>query len=70
MAKVMIQIDGETIEANAQQVAYIEEWKAQVVAEKAIREQKLADAEIAKNAAQGKLAALGLTAEDLKALGL
>jgi hypothetical protein len=41
-----------------------------VVAEKAIREQKLADAEIAKNAAQGKLAALGLTAEDLKALGL
>ena len=36
----------------------------------AAMEEKQAQAELAKDAAQAKLAALGLTADDLKALGL
>ena len=37
---------------------------------KAIKDVELAQAEAAKTAAEAKLAALGLTADDLKALGL
>lgn len=39
-------------------------------AEDALKAQALAEAEAAKSAAEAKLAALGLTADDLKALGL
>lgn len=39
-------------------------------AEQALKTQALADAQAAKEAAQAKLAALGLTTDDLKALGL
>ena len=39
-------------------------------AEDTLKAQALAEAETAKAAAQAKLAALGLTADDLKALGL
>ena len=39
-------------------------------ATKAVEVAALAEAEAAKEAAQAKLAALGLTADDLKALGL
>jgi hypothetical protein len=65
MTKVMIQIDGETIEANAEQVAYIEEWKAEVAAEKAVKEQELAANAEAKSAL---LAKLGITDEEAKLL--
>lgn len=39
-------------------------------AKDALKAQALAEAEAAKSAAEAKLAALGLTADDLKALGL
>ena len=66
----MIQIDGKTIEANAEQVTYIQEWKAEIAKEKEIKEQQAIANAQAKASAEAKLAALGLTAEDLKALGL
>ena len=61
-------ITKETIErkANADEIAQIESLQAKVVANKAEAEAKAA----AKQAAQAKLAALGLTVEDLQALGL
>jgi hypothetical protein len=72
MSKLMIKIHntetGEIIERemNAEELAQIKadelELTAKIEAE--------AKAEAAKSAAQAKLAALGLTAEDLKALGL
>jgi hypothetical protein len=65
MTKVMIQIDGETIEANADQVAYIEEWKAEVAAEKAVKEQELAANAEGKSALLDKL---GITADEAKLL--
>jgi hypothetical protein len=59
---------GEEIERemNAQELAQYEKDKAE--AETAATKQ--AEAETAKTAAQAKLAALGLTVDDLKALGL
>jgi len=59
---------GEVIERemNAQELAQYQ--KDQAEAEAAATKQ--AEAEEAKSAAQAKLAALGLTANDLKALGL
>jgi hypothetical protein len=65
MAKVMIQIDGETIEANAEQVAYIEEWKAEVASQKSAKDKDLADKEIAK---ESLLTKLGITADEAKLL--
>ena len=53
-------------DANAEELAQMEKdaanWAAELVAK--------AEAEAKKAAAEAKLAALGLTAEDLKALGL
>ena len=65
MAKMMIQIDGETIEANAEQVAYIEEWKAEMAAEKAVKKQEAAANAEAKAAL---LAKLGISADEAKLL--
>ena len=61
-------ITKETVErkANADEIAQIEALQAKVIANKAEAEAKAA----AKQAAQAKLAALGLTVEDLQALGL
>lgn len=49
--------------------AEFEEYKAQQVID-AEAAQAIANAQAAKEAAQAKLAALGLTVDDLKALGL
>jgi hypothetical protein len=59
---------GKTIEKSytAAQIAEVEAQK-QVIAEKIAVDQQI---EAARQAAQAKLAALGLTADDLKALGL
>lgn len=58
-----IQIDDEVRDATTAEVAAIQ------AAQNASQELK-AQAESAKNVAQAKLEALGLTADDLKALGL
>jgi len=65
MTKVMIQIDGETIEANAQQVAYIESWKEDIANEKAAKD-KAADDKAAER--QAVYAKLGITADEAKLL--
>ncbi len=69
------QIDAQTgieevIDADAQTIAEIEETRAARLAEKEAEAQALADSQAAKENAGAKLAALGLTADDLKALGL
>ena len=53
-------------DATAEEIADIELQKAELAAQKAEAEAKAT----AKAAAQAKLAALGLTVEDLQALGL
>jgi hypothetical protein len=72
MAKQQIKIvnteTGEEIirDANAEEIAQIELDAANYVIEKAAAEAKAQ----AKATAEGKLAALGLTTDDLRALGL
>jgi hypothetical protein len=61
-----VQIDDEVRNATADEIAQIEAHQAEVEARKAEAEAKAT----AKEAAQAKLAALGLTVEDLQALGL
>ena len=57
----------------AEYEAQISEWADTLLAKQeaeALAEEKNTEAEVAKEAAEAKLAALGLTADDLKALGL
>jgi hypothetical protein len=61
-----VQIDDEVRDATADEIAKIEAHQAEVEAHQAEVEAKAK----AKVAAQAKLAALGLTVEDLSALGL
>jgi hypothetical protein len=61
-----VQIDDEIRDATPQEVALIENEKAELEQRKAEAEAKAA----AKAAAEAKLEALGLTTEDLQALGL
>lgn len=61
-----VQIDDEVRDATAEEIAEIEAIRAEVAA-KAAEEQSKVEA---KEAAQAKLAVLGLTVEDLQALGL
>jgi len=61
-----VQIDDLVRDATAEEIAEIEAIKAEIAA-KAAEEQSKVEA---KEAAQAKLAALGLTVEDLQALGL
>ena len=61
-----IQIDDLVRDATADEIAAIELQKAELESQKAEAETKAQ----AKAAAQAKLAALGLTVEDLQALGL
>ena len=61
-----VQIDDLVRDATAEEIAFFEELKAKETALKAEAEAKAT----AKTAAQAKLAALGLTVEDLQALGL
>jgi hypothetical protein len=60
-------VNDETIEMTAQEYeATISEWAQNLLDQ----ENKKAEAEAAKATAEAKLAALGLTTDDLKALGL
>jgi hypothetical protein len=61
-----VQIDDEVRNANANEIADIELQKAELAAQLAESEAKAT----AKQTAHAKLAALGLTVEDLQALGL
>ena len=61
-----VQIDDEVRDATAEEIAEIEAVKAEIAAKAAEEQSKVQ----AKEAAQAKLAALGLTVEDLTALGL
>jgi len=61
-----VQIDDEVRDATAEEIAEIKANQAEVKARQAEIEAKAQ----AKVAAQAKLAALGLTVEDLSALGL
>ena len=66
MTKPLIQIDDEVREMNDDEFEIYEKIQAADLARKAEAEAKAT----AKESAQGKLAALGLTVEDLQALGL
>ena len=61
-----VQIDDKVRDATAEEIALIEARRAEDLALQAEAEAKAT----AKEAAQAKLAALGLTVEDLSALGL
>lgn len=61
-----VQIDDLVRDATAEEIAAIESNAADELA----RKQAEADKQAAKEAAQAKLEALGLTTDDLKALGL
>jgi hypothetical protein len=61
-----VQIDDEVRNATADEIAKIEASRAEDLAHQAEIDAKA----VAKAAAQAKLAALGLTVEDLQALGL
>ena len=61
-----IQIDDEVRDATPEEIAEIEARQAAALARQAETEAKAE----AKVAAEGKLAALGLTTDDLRALGL
>jgi hypothetical protein len=66
MTKPLIQINDEVREMNDDELEIYEKIQAADLARKAEAEAKAT----AKESAQGKLAALGLTVEDLQALGL
>jgi hypothetical protein len=70
MTKYIVVEAGVEREANAEEIAQIEkDWKngeESAARKKQLEEQRIA----AKAAAEAKLTALGLTADDLKALGL
>ena len=63
---INIQIDDEVREATAEEIKAIKLRQAEAEAEQTQDAEKA----VAKAAAQSKLAALGLTVEDLQALGL
>ena len=64
--KYEVSDNGTVREANAAEIEAIEDNKAMFAADEA----KRIENEAAKTVAQAKLEALGLTADDLKALGL
>lgn len=61
-----VQIDDEVRDATPEEIAAIEAEAAEKIAQ----DQALADIATAKANAQAKLSALGLTSDELKALGL
>jgi hypothetical protein len=68
--KIMISLNGEDIEATGELLAELLRNQAVMKAEAEARQAQADKAAADKTAAQAKLAALGLTADDLKALGL
>jgi hypothetical protein len=67
---IYIQIDGEKIKAEGQALEQLLLDKANFEEEEQAKAQAEAEATAKKAAAESKLAALGLTTDDLKALGL
>jgi DNA-binding NarL/FixJ family response regulator len=66
--KVFVQINNEVIEADAQTLAYIEAWKSDLPQDSYdTEESKLARA-ASRESALAKLAALGLTEDEIAAL--
>ena len=68
--KVFVDINGERVELVGEE---LDNWKKQAAVEELYMQNKAkleAEAYAAREAAQSKLAALGLTKDDLKALGL
>lgn len=68
--KIFIGIDDERIEATGQELQDILDYRASKKSHKEAVEAEIEAKAAAKAAAQAKLAALGLTVEDLQALGL
>ena len=70
MGKIYVQIDNERIEATGDLLAEVLATQAAIKAESDAAQAATDKAKSDKAAAQAKLEALGLTADDLKALGL
>jgi hypothetical protein len=70
MEKLYKQIDNEVFEYTEEDYARYELDKAEAEARAQLEATKKAEAKLAREAAEAKLAALGLTTDDLKALGL
>jgi hypothetical protein len=68
--KIYIGIDNEVIEATGEALEYILDFQAKAKKRKEAEAQAELDKAAAKAAAEAKLVALGLTSDDLKALGL
>lgn len=66
--KIYIQINGEKLEATGKELALILQYQADAQAEKLVFEAELEDKEAAKASAYAKLAALGLTEDEIAAL--
>jgi hypothetical protein len=70
MEKLYKQIDNEVFEYTEEDYARYELDKAEAEEMARLEAAKKAEAKLAREAAESKLAALGLTTDDLKALGL
>jgi|688.fasta_scaffold125477_4 hypothetical protein len=70
MDKIYVQIDKERVEATGDVLAELLAAQAAIKAESDAAQATTDKAKADKAAAQAKLAALGLTPDDLKALGL
>jgi len=70
MEKIYVQIDNERIEATGDLLAELLATQAAIKAESDAAQATADKAKADKAAAQAKLTALGLTTDDLKALGL
>jgi hypothetical protein len=72
MKKVIVNVDGSTIEMelSAEELGELASLHSEYLARKNKIDIEQEAAEIKRKAAEAKLAALGLTSDDLKALGL
>jgi len=70
MSEIMVTIAGETRPATADEIEQLQKDWADEAKWKEQKAKELADTQAKKAAAEAKLAALGLTADDLRALGL
>jgi hypothetical protein len=66
--KIYIQVNGEKLEATGEELALILQYQAEAQAEKLVIEAELEAKEAARTSALAKLAALGLTEEEIAAL--
>jgi hypothetical protein len=66
--KIFIQIEQEVIEATGQNLEYIQSWQSEFPASSFVTEETLLAKEEARASALSKLAALGLTKEEIAAL--